>query len=275
MSNYWLGPLAKFCAVWFGVVLLRSDTSRKSLSELLSKIRPVNISVPLKRLGPEGDGGYVVPDDFEGCDGLISPGVGDISDFEFALAEKGLNILLLDGSVEGPSRSHQNFVFWKKFLASSQSVTTVTLKNALGEFPVTRDLCLQMDIEGGEWEVLATVDSESLKRFRMIIVEVHGFAQRVLSKTGFLLAHVIFEKLLQDFVVAHVHVNNATRSYVLPANQGQPRAVLPNTFELTLIRKDRVRIRGGTPKLPSDLDSRNVSWKPDSELPNEWTQLSL
>ena len=86
-------------------------------SEVVAIIRALQLrSVPVAmlRLGPDGDGGYLVPNDLAGIGACFSPGVADISGFEEACADLGLQVFLADKSVDGPSAPHPQFRFTKK-----------------------------------------------------------------------------------------------------------------------------------------------------------------
>ena len=65
------------------------------------------------RLGPDGDGGYLVPDDLAGIEYTFSPGVSTESGFEAALAARGQRVFLADYSVDGPAEANANFAFEK------------------------------------------------------------------------------------------------------------------------------------------------------------------
>lgn len=58
----------------------------EGIRETLSLVRPVHTGYDLVRIGGEGDGGYLVPDDFEGMKTCFSPGVSFVSDFEEHIA---------------------------------------------------------------------------------------------------------------------------------------------------------------------------------------------
>jgi hypothetical protein len=62
-------------------------TSKDELSDLIRSLHPVDTGKELLRVGPSGDGGYLVPDDLEGIEYCFSPGVSSESGFEAALAE--------------------------------------------------------------------------------------------------------------------------------------------------------------------------------------------
>ena len=65
-------------------------TRREDILELIKSLSPRKTNVPLQRIGPSGDGGYLVPSDLKGIHALFSPGVGEISGFEKECASIGL-----------------------------------------------------------------------------------------------------------------------------------------------------------------------------------------
>ena len=77
-------------------------TDKRRIQALLAKLHPLTTAAPLLRLGPVGDGGYLLPDDLAGIEACFSPGVGLISGFEKDCADRGLSVYLADASVEHP-----------------------------------------------------------------------------------------------------------------------------------------------------------------------------
>src|SRR5580692_6161639 len=69
---------------------------------LIGRLRPVLTDKKLIRVGGDEDGGYLVPDDIDGIVACFSPGVGPVAAFEGALASRGINCYLADGSVAAP-----------------------------------------------------------------------------------------------------------------------------------------------------------------------------
>jgi hypothetical protein len=59
--------------------------------------------------------------------------------------------------------------------------------------------------------VLLNSSPETLRRFRIIIVEVHDL-ERLLDKHAFQIIEGAFSRLLQDFHLVHNHPNNCGQS---------------------------------------------------------------
>jgi len=238
---------------------------------LIARLRPVSAPTGLVRLGPVGDGGYLVPDDLDGIAACFSPGVGAISAFEMECAKRGMSVFLADGTVDGPAESHASFRFVCRNLGAANGDETMTLDAWVDESTAAEgldrngDLMLQMDIEGAEWEVLLGARSDVLRRFRVIVVEFHHL-ELMLGRSTHAIASAAFERLLEHHVCVHVHPNNAGRMIRLRRRR------IPQIAEFTFLRRDRF---GDTrplpaPRLPHPLDVDNVAGRPTLVMPSEW-----
>ena len=231
-------------------------TPRDSVAALLHALNPKFTGHELIRLGPNGDGGYLLPNDLEGISALFSPGVDRESRFESACAELGLRVFLADYSVEGPAGDYPDFDFEKKFLGSWNHGHFITLESWIeSKFPGNNDLLLQMDIEGFEYETLLVAPAEVLKRFRIIVIEFHHLTE-LWNSFFFSNAAACFHKLLGDFVCVHIHPNNIEHCSV---GMGID---LPRVAEFTFLRRDRVRCSTPVDTLPHLLDCPNVDAPP-------------
>lgn len=178
-----------------------------------------------------GDGGYLVPSDWHRVDALFSPGIAGSSAFEFPYAERGTPCYLADASVDGPAEDHPNFYFRPFFLGAETKGKYISLLDWMRlEGVNSKNLALQMDIEGSEWEVLASTDSEVLSRFRYIVIELHNL-DRLAFRSFLAEAEEVLSKLQSSHFVAHVHGNN----YGVLLNYDG--AKLPEVLELTLLRR--------------------------------------
>ena len=126
------------------------QTRRDAIEGLLKKLRPLTSGHALIRLGPERDGGYVIPDDLAGIEACFSPGVSGISGFERDCAERGMKVFLADKSVDGPACRHELFTFTKKFVGATTDDDFMTLDAwVTASLPEsTSELLLQIDVEG-------------------------------------------------------------------------------------------------------------------------------
>lgn len=211
-----------------------------------------------------GDGGYLIPDDLEGISACFSPGVDDRATFETSLIARGIPCFLADASVDKAPIDGDMIHFTKKFLGVVNNDRTITLDNWIeANKPGKADLILQMDIEGAEWPVLLNTSGDTLRRFRIIVIELHDL-ERLMDKHAFAIISSTFERLLEDFYVIHSHPNNFGRSV------RHRSFVIPRVLEMTLLRKDRVKSTKFASTFPHPLDARNDVNQSDIPLPPEW-----
>jgi hypothetical protein len=239
-------------------------TSVAELDGLIRSLRPFDSGVELIRLGPCGDGGYLLPDDVDGIEYAFSPGVSTESGFESALTARGMRVFLADGSVEAPPVADARFSFEKKFIGCLSDDVYMTLdgwkKNTIPEHG--GDLLLQMDIEGAEFEALLNASDVLLSQFRIMVIEFH-YLQQLFNKPFFVLVSRLFEKLLRRHSVVHIHPNNCCGSV-----KGRGLEV-PRIAEFTFFRNDRFRQRAPRRDFPHPLDADNTH-KRSLPLPECW-----
>jgi FkbM family methyltransferase len=242
-------------------------TSFDRLSNLVNKLWPVKTKFPLIRIGSENDGGYLIPDDLDGIDACFSPGVDTNASFEQdLLTHKNINSHLADYSVDGPPLGFTPKSFSKKYLGALNDIIYMTLDKWVSEktqLDHAKDLLLQMDIEGGEYTTILSASEETLKRFRIIVIEIHD-VEAWGQSNFFSIVEVFFEKLLKNFHVVHCHPNNCCGTVNLRD------FIAPRIFELTLLRKDRASDIGYCKTIPHDLDRPNLKEKMDLALPANW-----
>lgn len=232
------------------------------LRSLVSALRPRE--VPLRRLGPDGDGGYLVPDDLDDIVACFSPGVSHRSGFEKDCADLGMRVYLADRSVEGPAETHPAFHFTGKHVGLTADADTMPIDAWVNSAASdsSGDLLLQMDIEGHEYEVVLGLSESVTRRFRIIVIEFHQLDD-LLSAPFFRLASRSFEKLLHTHACVHVHPNNCC-GMVDHAGIG-----IPNTAEFTFYRRDRLHDAGYAQTFPHPLDRDNTR-NPPLPLPRAW-----
>jgi hypothetical protein len=238
-------------------------------SRLIEMARPWRTEHPLIRLGSVNDGGYLLPDDLDGIVACFSPGVSDQASFEEAVLARGVACYQADASVErSPVEDHPLVHFDRKFLGPATEGEFMSLSDWLEEKEPQRrgDLLLQMDIEGAEWLTLAATTDELLSRFRIICIEFHRL-EHLFSPFAFDIMEGVFERLLRQFYVVHVHPNNWSEAAAVSR-----RYQVPGVLEYTFLRKDRVKQKWPAVQFPHELDqdcngdSRSVVLPPSMYL---------
>ncbi|MDC0737090.1 FkbM family methyltransferase [Cognatishimia sp. SS12] len=220
--------------------------------------------MPLVRLGPEDDGGYLLPDDLDGIAALFSPGVSDTVGFDHEIARRGIDCFLMDASVEEPDHLLPNMQFQKTFLGARDADPFVTLPSWIkASVPNDGDLILQMDIEGAEYDVLPHVSAATLDRFRIILLEIHDLHKMWqadwLARFG-----KILNQLNANHLLCHIHANNTAPYFSLAGH------TIPDVLELTYIRKDRVSADGSIADVPHPLDRPNCTKTAHFPTPKIW-----
>lgn len=241
------------------------ETNRSWILVWMRKLRPFESGHPLIRLGPNSDGGYLIPDDLEGITACFSPGVSAVSGFEADCAQRGIKVFLADYSVDGPAEQHPAFTFTKKYLGATTSDVFMTLDSWVSEnAPDAGDLLLQMDIEGCEYQVILSTSDDIMRRFRIIVVEFH-FLDQMWNRPFYFVASPVFDKLLQTHVCVHIHPNNTAAP--IPKRG----LSIPPLMEFTFLRRDRVESREPCMTFPHPLDA-DCGAGPTVDLPRCWYQ---
>lgn len=239
-------------------------TSPDAFREFLNMVRPVATNHPLVRLGCDGDGGYLVPDDLLGLGACFSPGVSTVADFELSLAERGIPCYLADYSVDQAPVQHTLISFEKKFLGLKDDEVFTTLDAWVNQHAADKtDFLLQMDIEGAEYDVLFDVSDDTLKKCRILVIEFHHL-DRLIVAEGFRFLNLIFKKIDKYFKVVHIHPNNCAPSYIYGEFE------IPPIMEFTFLRRDRINHQSKINKVPHELDQVNIAKKADVLLPRCW-----
>lgn len=238
----------------------------KKVVDNIKQLKPMPSQHRLIRVGPEGDGGYLVPDDLEGIKYCFSPGVSDIAGFEEQLHKDwGIFSFLADHSVNAPPRELKTCDFEKKFIHSRCGDQYTSLESWVSaKLPEghSNDLILQMDIEGAEYDAIISCSDSLLGRFRIIVLELHWLDQMVFDRLDFFGS--VFRKLTKQHQVVHLHPNNCCASITVNGIE------IPRVLEVSLLRRDRIISAVEPTAYPHMLDSKNILSKPDLILPKAW-----
>ena len=244
--------------------LISQATDSSALDRFLGSVKPIATNHHLIRIGGETDGGYLVPNDLLGIEVCFSPGVSHVAEFERDLASRGISCFLADYSVDAPPIGNNLFRFEKKHLGQTDDSKYTTLESWVERnAPNQRDFILQMDIEGGEYPVIVDTSSETLRKFRILVIEFHRM-ESLYDKYGFPLIDFTFTKLLKDFDVVHIHPNNFAKPIAYGSYE------IPPYMEFTFLRKDRIATRKPAVTFPHPLDKKNVPRNEDFSLPRCW-----
>jgi len=240
-------------------------TPDEDLEQFFKAIRPIAIECGLIRVGAEGDGGYLVPDDLQGIEACYSPGVAEVATFEKTLYNMGIKSFMADYSVNKAPMDSELFNFEKKFLGDINDEKFIRLEDWVTKNLISKssDLILQMDIEGAEFPVFLDTPRATLQKFRIMVVEFHCMGL-LLCRESLPLVKQTFDKILKDFAIIHIHPNNCS------AVLSHGRFEIPTMIEVTFYRRDRVVQADRKLSFPHALDSPNKKQRTDVVLPECW-----
>lgn len=228
------------------------------------------------RLGSQNDGGYVVPRNLALVStALISLGYGYDCNFErdFLRISSQCRCHLYESNIDLTSiltnlvhairnktqglrafpsyhvkclmrfirmRCHPRIKYFaQEVRASPFSPSQVSISQTFEELSSIDKIFLKMDIEGGEYELLAQMD---FNRCIGMIIEFHDVNNRLVE------FEKSIESLKRHFVISHFHVNNYSK-YI----NG-----IPNVIEITFVSKTffvNYQSLGKKFSLPSNLDA--------------------
>lgn len=249
------------------------------LAEAFKIMRPGPSPRPLIRIGPNADGGYLVPDDLHGVTACFSPGVSNRKDFEDHLTRAfGIKCHLTDYSSDVEKLCTPLIdgmqTFRKSWLDIGDRENSIRLEEWVSELAPDAgdDLLLQMDIEGAEYRNILACPPAVLARFRIMVLELHGLAG---LNNPHLLAQVVLpflRRIGESFVCVHAHPNNYRTEVRIP----ELGANMPDVIELSFVRRDRLTAGGGVlspPLLPHPLDiPRNAAHNKPIVLNDAWLE---
>ena len=248
-----------------------------TVAKLMQFMVPKPAPYSLIRLGGDGDGAYLLPDDLIGVTACFSPGVANRKDFEDELLKAHGIVSHMADFTSDEDKFRTPLIggqsFRKKWLDTNGSSDSVSLEEWVDELEPNPedDLILQMDIEGAEYRNLLGAPDHILKRFRIIILELHGLGAAQRAEDFEKELGPLINRLSLFFKCVHAHPNNCCGEFILHET-GQN---FPNIIELTLLRADRLEFPGKERlvpvALPHPLDIvRNVKHKPPIVLNEAW-----
>lgn len=217
--------------------------------DLLSKLHPVSTTFDLVRIGGAADGGYLLPDDLDGIVACFSPGVDVVATFESDMVARGIPCFLADASVVEAPLKHPLIDFEPLFVGGRDEGNIISLETWIArKLPgIQGDLLLQMDIEGSEWATLLSTPASVLRRFRIVVLELHHLS-RIFDVFGIDVIRAVLLRLIDEFHLVHVHPNNNAGIVSNSKNS------VSDVIEVTFLRKDRSQSFGPVTELPHPLD---------------------
>jgi len=233
--------------------------------DLLRPLRPFSAQGHGKiRVGSDFDGGYVCLDDFAGITAAFSCGIGGNDSFDLSCAERGIDVLQFDHTIQSPPTRHPKLRFFREQIVPVPTPGGRTLAQLVREYPGDApDLLLKIDIEYDEWPVFDAMELAEIGRFRQIVGEFHGFHK--IDDVEYCTRMLrVLRKIDSAFFVCHVHANN----YSGIGNFAN--VVVPHTLEITFANRSVYTPYRSHDIFPTTLDAPCDPGRPDYHLGSFW-----
>lgn len=241
---------------------LEKKTPNKIISETLKKLKPYKIGKKLIRVGEEGDGGYLIPDDLDNIKYCFSAGVGNLTKFENDLLNKyQIKSIMADPSKIDKKLLPLNSKFFNKKISIYNSDTQININDFID---VNDEIILKIDIERDEYENIICLNEQKFNQIRILIIEFHDL-RNLRSNFFCSLFNKILDRLNNIFYICHIHPNNTGKIKKI-GNYN-----IPDMLEVTFINKNRLNFKPSeTADLPSLLDRRINILKKEIFIDKNW-----
>jgi hypothetical protein len=226
------------------------------ISKTLRVEKVVDPTLGFSRFGNQFDGGYVMVNDFNNNDALVSLGVGNDVTLDAELSKTISKVHFYDHTVSDLPQTIHNAVLHAEEIGYIKE-SAVTLEETLIRLKPAGDTILKMDIEGSEWEVIEK--TVSLGDFKQIVIEFHGLHQ-LINLDAFIKIASALRKIHSTHAPVHLHANN----YVPLAIIGN--SVVPDVIEVTYLNRSKYKTTLIDPLPGAEFDSPNCSLIPEIAL---------
>lgn len=203
-----------------------------------------------QRIGSKYDGGYVIDRNLTQYDLILSGGAGNNITFEEELCSLlKTKCIIYDHTVDVKSNNTDIVHIKEKLDKNTDSFYKY--------INIYNNIFLKLDIEGGEYQILSSLDDNDIFKFKQIVIEFHDY----LSETRL----ELIKKLTINHVLIHLHANNCCG--LIDFNSIK----FPKIVELTFVRKSEITnhtvIKSNNQPLPViSLDYPNLKNKPEIRL---------
>ncbi len=215
----------------------------------------------LIRIGSTFDGGYVIVDNLDDIEVVISIGIGNNLDKERYFLSKGLKVYAFDGTVgESVDLEDKNFKFFPRNIGSKNDYWTLPFifNKVIDLKKISKKILLFIDTEGSEYDILCDLDASFLQLVDQIVIEFHnliGDSQKAQAFSS------IKSFLLKNFVVTHLHGNNYGSH--LPFVGGE---VIPDVVEVSFASRLSYTFESGLNVSPKSIDKPCNPLLPDLDF---------
>jgi len=236
---------------------------KENAQHLIDALTPMDVINGQKvRIGGSFDGGYIMltPKEYADNSGIAySFGISYHSQWDLDMVEKGYHVFQYDGTIQNPPDKHEQLHFYRNNITghSIHSDNERTISDIIQEHNhQEKDVILQMDIEGAEWDALESISTEDILHFEQLIIEFHSLTFK--NQDEFERQIKILEKLNATHQVIHIHGNNCSPSVPIWNYLEQKNIlILPTVLEVSYVRKRDYKFTSCNLDFPTTLDMPN------------------
>lgn len=172
-----------------------------------------------------------------------------------SLAESGWKARIFDETLGADDFSRSDIIYHAKkcvgFVKNGDRETSFS--EVLAGLPGNAPIIAHIDIEGEEWDLLASCSDNAFTRFEQFYMEFHGFyaldnLERKLE---------LLNKILKTHIPVHLHMHNGSR---LRCFRG---FLISDLLEVTFARRDLGVFRKSDAIYPTNLDAPNIAYLPE------------
>ena len=178
------------------------------------------------RCGVNCDGGYVFGELGEEYDCYISAGISNEESFsrDFIEKYKTTNNFGFDGTIRDyPYQYTRDITFIKKNINSYNDDNNTDLSFLTESY---NNIFLKIDIEGGEYPWILSLNDSKINKFKQIVIEFHGITNDGWGCQNSI-KDICLQKLNNTHYLIHAHGNN----------HGPSSGGIPDVIELTYVNK--------------------------------------
>jgi len=206
----------------------------KVVNELLDLLAPCPSKSPLRLIGSQGDGGYFMTDfDIKQAQFLVSGGIETNNEFEYELAELGIEGLQIDNSIDYPPKVHKNLKFIRATLGLGENQSFSI--DAYLDSVESKNILLKLDIEGAELDVINGIKSHNLEKVHAAVIEFHDLDYLFLNSYRTKLLETLNHLKEAGLVPCFISPNNVTSAEIIGG------ILIPRNIEITFTRRNRVK----------------------------------
>lgn len=238
------------------------ELNQNRIADVLKNLNPKRVKdLDMIRVGGERDGGYIMLEQLIPKGNVAySFGVGKTAKWEEQIKDYGYDIHMYDHTVRGSPVQHPNLIFHKTGIGPKNEGPLKTISTIIEDNNHTqeKDMLLQCDIEGAEWQAFANVSQDTLGQFSQIILEFHWFLHYCSDVNRLSLIEKALKNLSANFTPYHIHANNYVGLF------GVKGKTMAEVIEVSYVRNDLVEFTDEQLVFPTSLDKPNSKGnKPD------------